>query len=130
MTDPTLSKIIATGTTFNRLKFRILVVAWGRTIEGTVITADEYAEGLAKSLTAAMSGAQQSAVAVQIEAARKEIVQSIDGERTDRLRDLHLAAVTIDGRSGTVERIRIPLSDIVTYAFLSKNTVTVQPFSV
>lgn len=120
--DVVLSRLIETGMRWPALGLRIMVFAWGHTIEGTIIPGKEYDEGVAAAIDKAM------APSAALEApARKGVEKDRDALKAAASTDdakgnashLFLKSVSVDGDKN-LDRLRIPVGAVVGYALLEQ----------
>jgi len=120
--DVVLGKLIETGTKWPALGFRIMVFAWGHTIEGTIISGKEYDEGVAAAIDKAMapSPALEGAARNGVEKDRDALkaTTNSDGAKS-QTSYLFLKAVSVDGDKN-LDRLRIPVGAVVGYALLEQ----------
>ena len=120
--DVVLSRLIETGIKWPALGLRIMVFAWGHTIEGTIIPGKEYDEGVAAAIDKAMSpsppleGSARSGVEKDRDALRA--AASSDGAK-GHASYLFLKSVSVDGDKN-LDRLRIPVGAVVGYALLEQ----------
>jgi hypothetical protein len=120
--DVVLSRLIETGIKWPALGLRIMVFAWGHTIEGTIIPGKEYDEGVA----AAIDKATSPSVALDATAARGvekdrdalKAAASSDGAK-GHASYLFLKSVSVDGDKN-LDRLRIPVAAVDGYALLEQ----------
>jgi hypothetical protein len=120
--DVVLGKLIEAGTKWPAVGLRIMVFAWGHTIEGTIISGKEYDEGVAVAIDKAMSPSPS------VEAsARNGLEKDRDALKATANSDgakghasyLFLKSVSVDGDKN-LDRLRIPLGAVVGYALLEQ----------
>jgi hypothetical protein len=120
--DVVLTRLIETGTKWPALGLRVMVFAWGHTIEGTVIPGKEYDEGLAAAIDKAMapSAALEGSARNGVEKDRDALkaAASSDGAKA-QAPWLFLKSVSVDGDKN-LDRLRIPVSAVVGYALLEQ----------
>ncbi len=118
--DVVLTRLIELGTKWPLLGPRIMVFAWGHTIEGTITSGKEYDEGMATVIDKAIapSPALDSGARAGLEKDRDALKAAANGEGAKgQGSHLFLKAVSVDGDKNLV-RLRIPLSAVVGYALL------------
>lgn len=120
--DVVLTRLIETGTKWPALGLRVMVFAWGHTIEGTIIPGKEYDEGVAAAIDKAMSPspALEAATARGVEKDRDALksAASSDGAK-GHATCLFLKSVSVDGDKN-LDRLRIPLGAVVGHALLEQ----------
>lgn len=120
--DVVLSRLIETGTKWPALGLRIMVFAWGHTIEGTIIPGTEYDEGVegaidkAMALTAALEAPARKGAEKDRDALKA--AASSDGPK-GHASYLFLKSVSVDGDKN-LDRLRIPIGAVVGYALLEQ----------
>jgi hypothetical protein len=120
--DVVLTRLIETGVKWPAQGLRIMVFAWGHTIEGTIIPGKEYDEGVAAAIDKAMTPA-----AALEGAARNGVEKDRDALKTAASGDgakghasyLFLKSVSVDGDKN-LDRLRIPVAAVVGYALLEQ----------
>jgi hypothetical protein len=120
--DVVLTRLIETGAKWPAQGLRIMVFAWGHTIEGTIIPGKEYDEGVAAAIDKAMTPA-----AALEGAARNGVEKDRDALKTAASDDgakghasyLFLKSVSVDGDKN-LDRLRIPVAAVVGYALLEQ----------
>jgi hypothetical protein len=120
--DVVLTRLIETGAKWPAQGLRIMVFAWGHTIEGTIIPGKEYDEGVAAAIDKAMTPA-----AALEGAARNGVEKDRDALKTAASGDgakghasyLFLKSVSVDGDKN-LDRLRIPVAAVVGYALLEQ----------
>jgi len=120
--DVVLGKLIETGTKWPALGLRIMVFAWGHTIEGTIIPGKEYDEGVAAAIDKAIapSAAFEGAARNGVEKDRETLkaAASSDGAK-GHASYLFLKSVSVDGDKN-LDLLRIPVGAVVGYAVLEQ----------
>lgn len=120
--DVVLSKLIETGARWPALGLRVMVFAWGHTIEGTIIPGKEYDEGVAAAIDKAMSPSPplEAASARGVEKDRDALkaAATSDGAK-GQAAYLFLKSVSVDGDKN-LDRLRIPIGAVVGYASLEQ----------
>jgi hypothetical protein len=120
--DVVLTRLIETGTKWPALGLRVMVFAWGHTIEGTIIPGKEYDEGVAAAIDKAMapSAALEAAAQKSVEKDRDALkaAASTDGAK-GQASWLFLKSVSVDGDKN-LDRLRIPVGAVVGYALLEQ----------
>jgi hypothetical protein len=120
--DVVLTRLIETGTKWPALGLRVMVFAWGHTIEGTIIPGKEYDEGVAAAIDKAMgpSAALEAAAQKSVEKDRDALkaAASSDGAK-GQASWLFLKSVSVDGDKN-LDRLRIPVGAVVGYALLEQ----------
>lgn len=120
--DVVLTRLIETSTKWPALGLRIMVFAWGHTIEGTIISGKEYDEGVAAAIDKAMapSAALEGAARNGVEKDRDALkaAASSDGAK-GHVSHVFLKSVSVDGDKN-LDRLRIPLGAVVGYAVLEQ----------
>jgi hypothetical protein len=120
--DVVLTRLIETGAKWPAQGLRIMVFAWGHTIEGTIIPGNEYDEGVATAIDKAMapSSALEGAARNGVEKDRDGLkaAASSDGAK-GQASYLFLKAVSVDGDKN-LDRLRIPVGAVVGYALLEQ----------
>jgi hypothetical protein len=120
--DVVLTRLIETGTKWPALGLRVMVFAWGHTIEGTIIPGKEYDEGVAAAIdkamapSAALEGSARNGVDKDRDALKA--AASSDGPK-GQTPWLFLKAVSVDGDKN-LDRLRIPVGAVVGYALLEQ----------
>jgi hypothetical protein len=120
--DVVLTRLIETGTKWPALGLRVMVFAWGHTIEGTIIPGKEYDEGVAAAIdkamapSAALEGSARNGVDKDRDALKA--AASSDGPK-GQAPWLFLKAVSVDGDKN-LDRLRIPVGAVVGYALLEQ----------
>jgi len=120
--DVVLTRLIETGTKWPTLGLRVMVFAWGHTIEGTIIPGKEYDEGVAAAIDKAMapSAALEASARNSVEKDRDALkaAASSDGAK-GQASWLFLKSVSVDGDKN-LDRLRIPIGAVVGYALLEQ----------
>jgi hypothetical protein len=120
--DVVLSKLIETGTKWPAQGLRVMVFAWGHTIEGTIIPGKEYEEGVIEAIDKAMapSAALETAARNGVEKDRDALkaAATSDGAK-GHASYLFLKSVSVDGDKN-LDRLRIPVGAVVGYALLEQ----------
>jgi hypothetical protein len=120
--DVVLTRLIETGTKWPALGLRVMVFAWGHTIEGTIIPGKEYDEGVAAAIDKAMapSAALDGSARHGVEKDRDALnaASSSDGAK-GQASWLFLKSVSVDGDKN-LDRLRIPVGAVVGYALLEQ----------
>jgi hypothetical protein len=120
--DVVLTRLIETGTKWPALGLRVMVFAWGHTIEGTIIPGKEYDEGVgaaidkAMAASAALEGSARNGVEKDRDALKA--AASSDGAK-GHASWLFLKSVSVDGDKN-LDRLRIPVGAVVGYALLEQ----------
>jgi hypothetical protein len=120
--DVVLTRLIETGTKWPALGLRVMVFAWGHTIEGTIIPGKEYDEGVAAAIDkamappAALEGSARNGVDKDRDALKA--AASSDGPK-GQAPWLFLKSVSVDGDKN-LDRLRIPVGAVVGYALLEQ----------
>jgi hypothetical protein len=120
--DVVLTRLIETGTKWPALGLRVMVFAWGHTIEGTIIPGKEYDEGVAAAIdkamapSAALEGSARNSVDKDRDALKA--AASSDGPK-GQAPWLFLKSVSVDGDKN-LDRLRIPVGAVVGYALLEQ----------
>ena len=120
--DVVLSRLIETGSKWPALGLRIMVFAWGHTIEGTIIPGKEYDEGVAAAIDKAMTPSTAAEVAGRnsVEKDRDALKAAASSEGAKgHASYLFLKAVSVDGDKN-LDRLRIPVGGVVGYALLEQ----------
>jgi hypothetical protein len=120
--DGVLSRLIETGTKWPALGLRVMVFAWGHTIEGTITSSNEYDEGVGAAIDKAMSpsGTVETAARAGMEKDRNALKAAATSESTKTQASyLFLKSVSVDGDKN-LDRLRIPLSAIDGHALLEQ----------
>ena len=120
--DVFLSRLIETGGKWPLPGLRVLVFAWGHTIEGTIVSGKEYDNGLAAAIDKAMAPMSAGDTG-----ARAGLEKDRDGLKATAVSDsakghashLFLKSVSVDGDKD-LDRLRIPLASVVGYALLEQ----------
>lgn len=120
--DVVLSKLIETGTKWPAQGLRVMVFAWGHTIEGTIIPGKEYDEGVAAAIDKAMSPSpsleSSSRSGVEKDRDALKAAATSDGVK-GHASYLFLKSVSVDGDKN-LDRLRIPVGAVVGYALLEQ----------
>jgi hypothetical protein len=120
--DVVLTRLIETGAKWPAQGLRIMVFAWGHTIEGTIIPGKEYDEGVAAAIdkamapSAALEGSARNGVDKDRDALKA--AASSDGPK-GQAPWLFLKSVSVDGDKN-LDRLRIPVGAVVGYALLEQ----------
>ncbi len=121
--DVVLAKLIETGTKWPALGLRVMVFAWGHTIEGTITSGKEYDEGVTAAIDKAMSSPLargEAAAQAGMEKDRSALKAAATGEGSKTQASyLFLKSVSVDGDKN-LDRLRIPLSAVDGYALLEQ----------
>jgi hypothetical protein len=120
--DVVLTRLIETGTKWPALGLRVMVFAWGHTIEGTIIPGKEYDEGVAAAIDKAMapSVALEGAARNGVEKDRDALKAAATSEGAKGHASwLFLKSVSVDGDKN-LDRLRIPVGAVVGYALLEQ----------
>jgi hypothetical protein len=118
--DVVLSRLIETATKWPALGLRIMVFAWGHTIEGTITSGKEYDEGVGAAIDKAMS--PSSTVEPSARAGTEKDRNALKAAATSESTKTHssylfLKEVSVDGDKN-LDRLRIPLSAVDGHAVL------------
>jgi len=120
--DVVLTRLIETGTKWPALGLRIMVFAWGHTIEGTIIPGKEYDEGVGAAIDKAMApsapleGTARNGVEKDRDALKA--AASSEGAKSNASH-IFLKSVSVDGDKN-LDRLRIPVGAVVGYALLEQ----------
>jgi hypothetical protein len=120
--DVVLSRLIETATKWPALGLRIMVFAWGHTIEGTITSGKEYDEGVATAIDKAISPSAtvEAAARAGMEKDRSALKTAASGEGAKTQGSfLFLKSVSVDGDKN-LDRLRIPASAVDGYALLEQ----------
>jgi hypothetical protein len=118
--DILLTRLIDTGSKWPAVGLRIMVFAWGHTIEGTIIPGKEYDEGVAAAIDKTLApSADLEAVArngVEKDRDALKVAATSDGAKA-HASYVFLKSVSVDGDKN-LDRLRIPVAAVVGYALL------------
>jgi hypothetical protein len=120
--DVVLGKLIEAGTKWPAVGLRIMVFAWGHTIEGTIIPGKEYDEGVAAAIDKAMAppASLDTAARSGVEKDRDALKAAANSDGAKgHASYLFLKSVSVDGDKN-LDRLRIPLGAVVGYALLEQ----------
>jgi hypothetical protein len=120
--DIVLSRLIETGTKWPLLGLRIMIFAWGHTIEGTITSGKEYDEGVSgaidKAMTPPAGGDNAARTGVEKDRDALKAAASSEGAKS-QASNVFLKSVSVDGDKN-LDRLKIPLSAVVGYALLEQ----------
>jgi hypothetical protein len=116
MSEKLLTELRRFSEQFPARHFRVSVFAWGRTIEGILITPTEYCEIVRKLLDGATASTPNMHVgAVQlVNEAREKVFDALRSDVESSLSDVFLRDVVIDGKK-LVEPLRVSAGDAQGY---------------
>lgn len=120
--DVVLSRLIEIGTKWPLLGPRIMVFAWGHTIEGTITSGKDYDDGIAAVIDKALapSPSLDAGARAGLEKDRDALKAAASGDGAKgQGSHLFLKSVSVDGDKN-LERLRIPLSAVAGYALLER----------
>ncbi|MEO8909234.1 MAG: hypothetical protein ABI408_03280 [Gemmatimonadaceae bacterium] len=120
--DVVLSRLIETGTKWPLLGLRIIVFAWGHTIEGTITSSKDYDGELASAIDKAIVSPPAADVADRSALDRaRDALKALATEEGAKGREplIFLKSVSVDGDKN-LDRLRIPVSAVVGYSLLEK----------
>lgn len=120
--DVVLSELIETAGKWPACGLRVMIFAWGHTIEGTIISAKEYDAGMAAAIDKALtsSPALDAGARAGIDKDRDALktAASRDGAKVNASHVL-LKLVSVDGDKN-LDLLRIPLAAVDGYALLEQ----------
>jgi len=120
--DVVLAKLIETGTKWPALGLRVMVFAWGHTIEGTITSGKEYDEGVTAAIDKAIapSPSVEAAARTGMEKDRSALKASASSEGAKaHASHIFLKSVSVDGDKN-LDRLRIPFPAVDGYALLEQ----------